>query len=552
MIFSQRYTADPAPLVYNGRVYLYMSHDRSDMTEWSMSDYTCISSDDMVNWTDHGEVFDVRSTPWARVAWAPEITEKDGRFYLYYCCPWVVNGTGVAVANNPLGPFVNKSDTPFVKGQDCSVLKDNDGKYYIFYPADNGDNALGFQLSEDMQSVVGAPIRIPVNHHGEASYITHINGKYQYVYMAFSGGEYWGQKIQCYMISDSIRGPYRNPDDTRESRIFCWPVYGAQNTQAGIFKFHGNYYNVYHSSVLANKYGHGGRFQRNVGVDRFYVNADGTFKLQTITRDGLRQLKYVDPYKRVEAEMIAAQKGIDTKACNDEGGGRCVTNIDVREWTKVKGVDFGVKGASSVSVRVSSKYNNGLIRIHVDSIKGEVIASINIPNTGGEDKWNTLTVPVKVRGIHDLYFEYAFGGFDFNWWQFAGGQTSGDIPPRVVKNIRLTSLCGNSITVSQGIVTVSPKTTTPSLFYLIDNEDGSYSLKTQFQEYVSFNHSGCCLLSKHPYPFTLCCNSDGSYCLRADSVGLWLNIENNQLRACVEKPWNKDLYPTSRFWIEEE
>ena len=87
-IVSHRYLADPASLVYNGRVYLYCSNDDEnpgdDRSGYQMRSIVCVSSSDLKNWTDHGIVFQVpKNCSWAGRSWAPSVVERDGQFFLY-------------------------------------------------------------------------------------------------------------------------------------------------------------------------------------------------------------------------------------------------------------------------------------------------------------------------------------------------------------------------------------------------------------------------------------------------------------------------------------
>ena len=98
-IFWQRYTADPSGIEYNGRLYLFCSHDTYNAERgygYFMNDITCISTDDMKNWTDHGEVFHAKDSKWgAKMTWAPCVVHRNGKFYLYY---GDANSGGVGVA----------------------------------------------------------------------------------------------------------------------------------------------------------------------------------------------------------------------------------------------------------------------------------------------------------------------------------------------------------------------------------------------------------------------------------------------------------------------
>ncbi|HKK47178.1 MAG TPA: family 43 glycosylhydrolase, partial [Balneolaceae bacterium] len=105
-IIQTKFTADPAPVVYQDTVYLYTSHDEDDAKGFKMQNWLLYTSTDMANWTDHGVVASLKDFGWARQdngAWAPQAIERNGKFYLY--CPIHGNGIGVLVADSPYGPF---------------------------------------------------------------------------------------------------------------------------------------------------------------------------------------------------------------------------------------------------------------------------------------------------------------------------------------------------------------------------------------------------------------------------------------------------------------
>jgi len=88
-IIQTKYTADPAPMVYKGTVYLYTSHDEDSAVNFVMYNWMLYTTTDMANWTDHGIVAGVKAPnntfPWAAGynAWAPQTVEKNGKFYMY-------------------------------------------------------------------------------------------------------------------------------------------------------------------------------------------------------------------------------------------------------------------------------------------------------------------------------------------------------------------------------------------------------------------------------------------------------------------------------------
>ncbi|MGN6627523.1 MAG: family 43 glycosylhydrolase, partial [Tepidisphaeraceae bacterium] len=116
-IIQTLYTADPAPLVYHDRVYLYTGHDEDKSTWFTMKDWRCFSSTDMVNWTDHGSPLAVTSFDWARSdAWAGQVIERAGKFYYYVPMNRKGGGMsiGVAVSDSPTGPFKDAIGKPLI------------------------------------------------------------------------------------------------------------------------------------------------------------------------------------------------------------------------------------------------------------------------------------------------------------------------------------------------------------------------------------------------------------------------------------------------------
>ena len=164
-IVQHIYTADPAPLVYNGRVYLYTGHDEDGSTSFVMNDWRVWSSDDMVNWTDHGSPLSLNTFSWAGAnAWAGQAVERGGKFYWYV--PVSVRATGqfaigVAVSDSPTGPFRDALGHPLVENSeiDPTVFIDDDGQAYLYW---GNPNLWYVRLNADMISFSGGVNQIPL------------------------------------------------------------------------------------------------------------------------------------------------------------------------------------------------------------------------------------------------------------------------------------------------------------------------------------------------------------------------------------------------------
>ena len=163
------FTADPAPMVYKDTVSLITSHDEDDATGFHMLDWKCYSTKDMVNWTDHGVIASLKTFKWAvqsNDAWAPQCIERDGKFYLYVPISvqgWPKNVIAVAVADNPLGPYVDVLGKPLINKAngyiDPSVFIDDDGQAYLYF---GNPNIWYVKLNKDMISYSGDIVKTDI------------------------------------------------------------------------------------------------------------------------------------------------------------------------------------------------------------------------------------------------------------------------------------------------------------------------------------------------------------------------------------------------------
>lgn len=428
-IVQHVYTADPAPLVHNGRVYLYTGHDEDGSTSsFVMNDWRVWSSADMVNWTDHGSPLSLNTFSWAGAnAWAGQAVERDGKFYWYV--PVSVRATGqfaigVAVSDSPTGPFRDALGHPLVENSeiDPTVFIDDDGQAYLYW---GNPNLWYVKLNADMTSYAGSPVRIPLTTEGfgsrtdnpdrptlyeEAPWVYKRNGLYYMVYAAKCCSEFI-----AYSTAPSPTGPWTY-------RGTVMPAQGNSFTNhAGIVDLQGNSYFFYHNGALPG----GGGFTRSVAVEKFSYNADGTIPTINMTTAGAPQAGTLDPYVRQEAESIAWGSGIETEPSSE--GGMNISWIENGDYIKVKGVAFGT-GAGSFTARVASNTSGGRVELHLDSPTGPTVGTCAVSGTGGWQTWSTVSCPVTgATGTHDLYLRFAGGSgylFNMNWWQFTTGQST--------------------------------------------------------------------------------------------------------------------------------
>jgi hypothetical protein len=307
-VVTHIYTADPSAHVFEGKLYIYPSHDidagipfDDDGSHFGMEDYHVLRMDSPTgDAVDCGVALHVRDVKWAqRQMWAPDAATKDGKYYLYFPAKRAdgIFQIGVAVGDRPEGPFVPEPEA--IQGSysiDPAVFTDTDGESYMYFgglwggqlqkyrgnaygatneePADD-EPALGpivARLREDMKEFAEAPRDVLIlDEHGEplragdhdrrffeASWLHRYGGKY---YFSYSTGN---THFLCYATGDSPYGPF-----TYQGRILT-PVVGW-TTHHSIAEFQGQWYLFYHDSILSGGVTH----LRSVKVAPLRHDADG-------------------------------------------------------------------------------------------------------------------------------------------------------------------------------------------------------------------------------------------------------------------------------------
>ncbi len=430
-VVQTNYTADPAPMVHEGTVYLYTTHDEDETVKnfFTMNDWRCYSSTDMVNWTDHGAVLSYKDFNWSRGdAWAGQCIYRNGKFYFYVPVNQKNGGNaiGVAVSDSPTGPFKDAIGAPLLIGNgyiDPTVFIDDDGQAYLYW---GNPNLWYVKLNEDMISYdkeVGI-VQVPLTKEGfyirtkdaekrpssyeEGPWFFKRNGKYYLLYPAGGVPEHL-----AYSTSTGPTGPWVYGDTI----MHVIKENGAFTNHPGFIDYKGKSYLFYHNGALPG----GGGFKRSVCIEPFVFNADGSIPLITPTKEGVKEsASNLNPYKRVEAETIAWEKGIETT--KSENGEVYVYDINNGDYIKVRSVDFG-NGAKKFEASVASAERSGDIEIRLDSTEGTLLGTCPVTNTGGAQNWTVQSCKInKVNGVHDLFFIFKGGEgdlFNFDWWKFS-------------------------------------------------------------------------------------------------------------------------------------
>lgn len=317
-LITHIYTADPSAHVFEGKIYIYPSHDIDagdafdDLgSHFAMEDYHIFSMNTPESEAvDHGLALHVRDVPWAaRQMWAPDAAEKDGRYYLFFPAKdhEGIFRLGVAVSNTPAGPFT--AEPTAIKDSfsiDPAVFKNEDGHYYMYFggiwggqlqrwrsgnfnganpkspfaflPADDEPAlcARVARLSNDLLEFAETPREVLiVDEDGkpllqgdrdrrffEASWMHQYKGKY---YFSYSTGD---THYICYAVGDNPYGPF-----TYRGRILE-PVIGWTSHHS-ICSFNNKWYLFYHDSILSKGVTH----LRNIKVTELVHDENGSIQL---------------------------------------------------------------------------------------------------------------------------------------------------------------------------------------------------------------------------------------------------------------------------------
>ncbi|MBS4178219.1 glycoside hydrolase family 43 protein [Lederbergia citrea] len=307
------YTADPSAHVFEGKIYIYPSHDldhdgpsNDNGDQYAMEDYHVLSLDDFDSpCVDHGEVLHIKDVPWAKQQmWAPDAAFKNNTYYLYFPAKDhdEIFRIGVATSPNPAGPFTPQEN--YIQGSfsmDPAVLVDDNNRAYMYFgglwggqlekwrtgsfdPNGKGpapsEPALGpmfAEMNDDMLSFKGKPQEISIiDEEGnpilagdeerrffEGPWVHKYNG---YYYLSYSTGT---THLLAYAMSKNPQGPF-----VYKGKILT-PVLGW-TTHHSIVEFNDKWYLFYHDASLSGGVNH----KRSVKYTELKYNGDGT--IQTI------------------------------------------------------------------------------------------------------------------------------------------------------------------------------------------------------------------------------------------------------------------------------
>ncbi|KAA6303057.1 MAG: Xylosidase/arabinosidase [Candidatus Ordinivivax streblomastigis] len=280
------YTADPSAHVWSdGRLYVYPSHDMDPPRGCDLMDkYHVFSTDDMVNWTDHGQILEANQVPWGeplanggKFMWAPDCAYKNGKYYFYFphpnTDPW--NSTwkiGIAVSDHPASDFTVLNY--WLKGLpdegmiDPCVFIDDDGQAYFYYGG--GNKCMGAKLKDSMDEIEGS--------------LQQMTGLYD-----FHEGTWVFKKDDVYYLTyaDNAAGANQLRYATSNNPLGPWSHKGVylKGTTSGtshgsVVKYKDQWWAFYHTADLS-----GTGLLRSICVDSLFFSENGTIQTVIQTKD---------------------------------------------------------------------------------------------------------------------------------------------------------------------------------------------------------------------------------------------------------------------------
>ena len=417
---TDQFSADPTARVFEGRVYVYPSHDIREPPGYTgrpnwfvMEDYHVFSSDNLTDWTDHGVILTQKDVPWAKpdgfAMWAPDCVFKDGKYYFYFPAT-AKDGSrriGVAIADSPAGPF--KPEANYMQGVfgiDPGVFIDKDGSAYMHWGSK--DALVMAKLKPNMLEIEGEVLPIdylPKKGLQEGPFAFERKGVYYLTY------PHVANKIERleYATSNSPIGPFKWAGVLLdESESGCW------TSHQSIVEYKGQWYLFYHDRDLSPEFDK----RRAIRADKLFFEEDGSIRKVVPTLRGVGVVKadseiQIDRYSARAGDAVAVSF---LDAANPHAGWK-TTFKDAGSWIRFNEVDFGRGEQHGVEVRAKTT-GKGELEIRLDDQNGPVVGRVKVDNPGD---WTVLKARVKKvpKGTHDLFVTQAGGdAVEVDWVKF--------------------------------------------------------------------------------------------------------------------------------------
>lgn len=420
-IIHDQFCADPTAKVFDGKVYLYASHDIEAPDDFPRKDWFCMhdyhifSSENLLKWTDHGVIFSQDDVPWVKrrsySMWAPDCVYANGKYYFFF--PAVSKeaekdekfGVGVALGDHPGGPFCPlQSYIDGVTGIDPCVFIDDDGTPYIYW-AEKGLHVAKMKQNLLELDGVGQLLTegLPEGYK-EGPFMFKRDGLYYLTYP-------WQEdnlEVLAYSIGKSPTGPFQFKGKIMEaSPIKCWTNHHS------VVEYQNQWYLFYHHNDYSPKKDK----NRSVRIDSLTFNADGTIQPVTPTLRGVgksdaRCELHLDRYSQLNGQGAS----IDFIDKSHPFAGWFVRLSLVLDIVNYNAVEFKASRYQKLVVRYRS-HEYSRLRLMLTRENTVVDVNFQLPK---QEQWTTITLPFKkkVNGIYDLSLQLINGSIDIDWVKF--------------------------------------------------------------------------------------------------------------------------------------
>jgi hypothetical protein len=392
-IIRDQFTADPTARVFNGRVYLYPSHDIYPAEDYPRKDWFCMedyhvfSSDNLTDWTDHGVIVTQNKVPWVRPnsysMWAPDCVEKNGKYYFYFPSTPAEGGrgfgVGVAIADRPEGPFIPEPQPiKGINGIDPCVLQASDGNAYIFWGngrcaklkpnmkelADDNPKEIVKWGEREMEMVGVHCLKDLPNRQAEGPFAFEYNGNYYLTYPYVRENT----EVLGYAMSKSPMGPYEY-----KGLIMAEQPNGCWTNHHSIVNYKGQWYLFYHHNYFSPR----DDKRRSACIEKLFFNADGTIQEVKQTMRGVGINKATE---KIEIDRYSsASAGVTSQLIDTVNTFRSyeATLPTKGSWLRYNDVDFSCLKDGYMIINVKASDNTELC-VRDKSEKGKVIARVKL------------------------------------------------------------------------------------------------------------------------------------------------------------------------------
>ncbi len=450
-VIRDQFSADPTAREFNGKIYLYPSHDilvpEGQRKGWfCMEDYHVFSSENLTDWKDHGVIVTQNKVPWVRKdsysMWAPDCVYRNGKYYFYFPSAPAAGGgfaVGVAIADHPEGPFTPVAQPiKGINGIDPCVLQASDGNAYIFWGngrcaklkenmielADDNPKEKVKWGDREMEMVGVNCLQGLPNRQAEGPFAFEYNGNYYLTYPYVRENT----EVLGYAMSKNPMGPYEY-----KGIIMAEHPNGCWTNHHSIVQYKGQWYIFYHTNFFSPN----DDKRRSVCIEKLAFNADGTIQEVKETMRGVGINKstekiQIDRYSTASADVTSQY--IDTTRAFSGGN---ATLPAKGSWLKYDDVDFSDLTDGYMLINVKAADNTEFC-VREGSVKGKVLARFKLtvkpeePAGGANqamsrfrrdmrNQWLTQTAALDYtpKGVTNLVITNEGGGaLSVDWIQF--------------------------------------------------------------------------------------------------------------------------------------